>query len=151
MNNEFLGGLDEVQEEKEEVVVSLEEHKKKRRPFHEWKIGETTYKLKLKTGMIERLENKYRENLLNLISKEGLPPLSVMLTIIQAAMQPWQHNVDYKGIQAMYDSWVDKDGGNQMELLNKVVIPTMAVSGFFTPDQAENIMEQLDEVMDTSW
>lgn len=146
MNNELLGGLDDAQEE--ENVVSMEEHKVKRKAFHEWVVNGVSHKLKLKTSMVEKLENKYRENLLNLISRDGVPPLSVMLTIIQAAIQPWEHNVAYKDVVGLYDAWVDNEDGNQMELLNKVIIPTMAVSGFFTPEQAESIMNSLNEAMD---
>lgn len=145
MSNEYLGGLDE--EQTTDAVVSMEEHKKKRKAFHEWEVNGVCHKLKLKTGMIEKLENKYRENLLNLVSRDGVPPLSVMLTIIQAAIQPWEHGVAYKDIVEMYDSWVENNGGSQMELLNKVIIPTMAVSGFFTPEQAESIMNSMDEAM----
>lgn len=146
MNNELLGGLDDTQEE--DNVVSMEEHKVKRKAFHEWEVNGVCHKLKLKTSMVEKLENKYRENLLNLISRDGVPPLSVMLTIIQAAIQPWEHNVAYKDVVNLYDAWVDNEDGNQMELLNKVIIPTMAVSGFFTPEQAESIMSSLNEAMD---
>lgn len=147
MNDELLGGLDE--EQGEATIVSVEECKKKRKAFHEWEVNGTYHKLKLKTGMIERLESKYRDNLLNVISKDGFPPLSVMLTVIQAAIQPWEHNISYKDVVALYDSWVDNNDGNQMELLNKVVIPTMAVSGFFTPDHAKSILSSLNEAMDT--
>lgn len=146
MSNEYLGGLDD--EQFTDAVVSIEEHKKKRKAFHEWEVNGTCHKLKLKTSMIEKLENKYRENLLNLISRDGVPPLSVMLTIIQAAIQPWEHNVAYQDIVKLYDSWVENEDGNQMELLNKVIIPTMAVSGFFTPEQAESIMNSMEEAMD---
>lgn len=147
MNDELLGGLDE--EKNETNIVSVEECRKKRKAFHEWEVNGTYHKLKLKTAMIERLENKYKDNLLNVISKDGVPPLSVMLTVIQAAIQPWEHGIAYKDVMALYDSWLENNDGNQMELLNKVIIPTMAVSGFFMPEYAESIMNSLDEAMNT--
>ena len=79
-----LGGLDEEvnqeirDEEQEGKITALVEKKPKRRPFHYWKVGNREYKLKLITGMIEKLENKYRQNILNLVAVDGIPPLSTM-------------------------------------------------------------------------
>ena len=74
---------------------------------------------------------------------EDMPSLSVMLTIIQAAMEPWEHGIDYPDIQKIYDSWTE-EGGNQVDLFKKVVIPTLVVSGFFPEKQAQSIMEELE-------
>lgn len=96
---------------------------------------------KLKASTIGKLENKYRQNIMNLV--EDMPSLSVMLTIIQAAMEPWEHGIDYPDIQKIYDSWTE-EGGNQVDLFKKVVIPTLVVSGFFPEKQAQSIMEELE-------
>ena len=72
-----------------------------------------------------------------------MPSLSVMLTIIQAAMEPWEHGIDYPDIQKIYDSWTE-EGGNQVDLFKKVVIPTLVVSVFFPEKQAQSIMEELE-------
>ena len=64
-----LGGAsaqNEVQDS-EEKVVSLEEQKKKRQPFAYWNVGSRSFKLKLKASGIGRLENKYRQNLMNML------------------------------------------------------------------------------------
>ena len=138
---DYTGGLDEeirdVQEQ-ENVILAP-----KRRPFHYWKVGEKEYKLKLTTRMIERVETKYGKNILNLVDE--IPPLSVMLTITQAAMTPWEHGISYSDIQKLYDSWTDQ-GGNQMEFFTKIVMPTLVVSGVFTDNQAASIMENLKDV-----
>lgn len=146
-----LGGLDEEvsqeirDEEQEGKITALVEKKPKRRPFHYWKVGNREYKLKLITGMIEKLENKYRQNILNLVAVDGIPPLSTMLTVIQAAIYPWEHGISYNDIKAMYDRWVE-EGGNQMEFYTNVLMPTLAVSGFFTQQQAESMMESLENM-----
>ena len=141
-----MGGLDdEIMEE--EKVVSIEEKKPKRRPFHYWKVGDREYKLKLTTRMIEKVEDKYGKNLLMLVS--DLPPLSVMLTIVHAAMIPWEHGVKYSDIQAQYDKWTEA-GGSQMEFYTSVIMPLLEVSGFFTASQAESMtaaMQEIDEMM----
>lgn len=142
-----LEGFDselELEEEKQTTVVAFEETKKKRKPFHYWTVGSIDYKLKLTTGWITKLENKYKTNVINLITASDIPPLSVMLTIIQAAMIPWEHNMKLEKVYELYDRWME-EGGNQGELLTQVVLPTLAVSGFFTEAQAETLMKELEE------
>lgn len=58
-------------------------------------------------------------------------------------MEPWEHGIDYPDIQKIYDSWTE-EGGNQVDLFKKVVIPTLVVSGFFPEKQAQSIMEELE-------
>lgn len=132
------------EEQKEEnKIVPIDEAKPKRRQFFVWTVGENDYNLKLNANMIGALEKKYNTNVLNLVSSDGLPPLTVMLTIIQAAMSPWNHETDYSRVKKLYDKWCN-DGGNQIELLSKVIMPTLVVSGFFTQKQGEQIMEELE-------
>lgn len=121
------------------------EKKPKRKPFHIWMVGGKNYKLKLTTRMIGALERKYRNNVLNLVTADGMPPLSVMLTIIQAAVSPWHHGFNYEKTEGLYDSWC-AEGGNQMELLSRVIMPTMAVSGFFTEDQAASVLKDVENM-----
>lgn len=137
-----LGGLEEKKEETKNET-SVETTEEKRKPFHYWTVGGRDYRLKLKASTIGKLENKYKQNIMNMI--DDMPPLSVMLTIIQAAMEPWEHGMDYSDVQKLYDRWTE-EGGNQMELFSGVIIPTMAVSGFFTEKQAQAIMEELKTV-----
>lgn len=134
--NENLGGLDEVNETEEKVV----EIEKKRKPFHYWTVAGRDYKLKLQAGSVERVENKYHQNIINMIDE--IPPLSVMLTIIQAAMENWEHNMSYAKIKKLYDVWTE-EGGDQFSLYTKIIIPTLVVSGFFPVEQAEDIMEEM--------
>ncbi|MBQ8232432.1 MAG: hypothetical protein IJZ34_10985 [Lachnospiraceae bacterium] len=138
-----LGGLgNEMENAAEEKVVDMNDVKK-RRAFHYWEVAGRTYRMKLKASTIGKLENKYRKNIMNLIDE--MPPLSVMLTIIQAAMEPWEHGIEYTDVQKIYDKWTE-EGGNQMDLFKNVIIPVMAVSGFFTEKQAATILENLEEL-----
>lgn len=139
-----MGGLDEeVKDQKEETkIVDLDEEKKKRKPFHYWTVGGRDYRLKLKASNIEKLENKYKCNVMHLV--DDMPALSVMITIIQAAMLPWEHGVKYDDILNLFDKYVE-EGGSQIDLYKNVVIPTLAVSGFFTPKMAAEILEATDE------
>ena len=138
-----IGGLDTVEETTEEKVVEMTE-KKERKPFHYWTVNGRDYRLKLKASTINKLENKYRQNILNML--DDIPPLSVMLTIIQAAMEPWEHGLSYTKVQNLYDYWADEEGGNQTDLYSKIIIPTLAVSGFFTQEQADVLVEEMQNV-----
>ena len=138
---ESLGGLDDATKNTEDTVVSLEEKKEKRRPFHFWTVNGRDYRLKLKASTINKLENKYHQNIMNML--DDIPPLTVMLTIIQAAMEPWEHGMTFPKIQNLYDIWTDEEGGNQSDLYTKVILPTLSVSGFFTTEQAETLMEEI--------
>ena len=143
---EILGGIDLQQENDtvENKIVSMEDKRPKRRPFHIWKVEDTDYKLKLTTSVITQLESKYRRNLMTLLTEGDLPPLAVMLTVTQGAMAPWNHGIKYTDVQRIYDQWTEK-GGSQMEFYTNVVIPTLAVSGFFTESQTDSIMNSLKE------
>lgn len=147
----FEAGLDNELETTEELDhtqglgAAPAEKKPKRKPFHIWTVNGKEYKLKLTTRMIGALEKKYRTNVMNLVTADGMPPLSVMLTIIQAAASPWHHKFKYEKAEELYDSWCAQ-GGNQMELLSKVIMPTMAVSGFFTEDQAASILKDVENM-----
>lgn len=147
MMDEMYFGLDEEtsQEEKlkESNITDFEIAKKKRLPYHIWTVGDTDYKMKLTTDKIAMLENKYRMNILRLVTMNDIPPLSTMLTIAQAALLPWQHGMKFEKVKSLYDTWLE-EGGNQMDFYSRVIIPTLSVSGFFTADQTESIMKNLN-------
>ena len=71
---------------------------------------------------------------------DDMPALSTMLTIIQAAMLEWEHGIKYERIKQLYDQYTD-EGGNQMSLYRDIVLPTLAVSGFFTEDATAQSLE----------
>lgn len=145
----MIQGFDEELEEKEEdeKVVSLEE-KKKRRPFAYWEVDDKTYKMKLTTPNICRLEDKYKTSLLNLLFGSGnVPPLSIMLTITQAAMLPYHHKIKFADVQNLFDKYCE-EGGTQMTFMTDVFMEIYKVSGFFTEDQAEEMDRKLEEAKD---
>lgn len=145
--SEYAGLDEEITEEKKpENVTNLEEKKPKRRPFHYWKVGDKELKLKLTAAMVGKVESKYRnKNILSLVTDDALPSLNTMLTIVQAAAIPWNHGTSYSDIQNLYDKWTETEGGNLTDFLSKVVMPTLAVSGFFTDETSQQIMEELND------
>lgn len=144
-----MNGLDEeLQLNEQGTEVSDIEQKKKeketRKAFHYWTVGGVEHKLKLNTSMITKLEGKYRTNVANLVITDGIPPLSVMLTIVQAAINPWEHGTSYSDVEKMFDAYL-AEGGDQQSFFKNVLIPVMAVSGFFTEKQSREIQEKLAE------
>ena len=135
-------GLDEAPESGEKVI-SLEEagEHKKRRPFAVWTVGDKEYKLKLKAAVTCRIEDRLGKNILSMV--DNIPSLQEMLTVIQGAMDPWNHGISFSDIQKLYDQWVD-EGGSHMELFTKVVLPVLVVSGFLPEKEGTALLEELE-------
>lgn len=142
-------GMDEElnleKEKTEEKVIAMPE--KKKRSFAYWNVGEREYRLKLTTEQICKLEEKYRCNLLTLLLQNsgGMPALGIMLTVLQAAMTPWEHGIKYKDVQSAFDKYVE-DGGTQLTLFSDVIMQILMVSGFFTENQREDLTEKMEDV-----
>jgi len=137
-------GLDDenvlTEENKEETT------KTKRAPFAYWNVGGREYKLKLTTAVICQLEDKFKCNLLNILSNSGgVPPLAVMLSITQGAMKTWEHGIKYTDVQAMFDKYCE-EGGTQLSFMADVLMPIYSVSGFFSEDQQTEMDRKLEEV-----
>ena len=136
-------GMDE-ENEVEKKVETVEDLKNRRKAFAYWTVGGEDYKLKLTTQQICKLEEKFRCNLVTLIMQSGgLPQLGIMLTV----MTPWKHGVKYKDVQALYDQYAD-EGGTQMDLMVDVIMEIMLVSGFFTENQRESVMDKREDLKD---
>lgn len=105
-------------------------------------MGGRDYRLNLNADMICRLEDKYKGSLFKLM--DDMPPLSVMLTIIQAAMKPWEHGIGYEAVKQLYDAWIG-EGNSQLDLFRAVLIPTMVVSGFFPEETAQKLLAEMEE------
>lgn len=73
----------------------------------------------------------------------GIPALGVMLTIVQSATVKYQHSLTFEKVQKLYDRYVE-EGGDQMKLYTNVIMGIMAVSGFFTAEQAEAMEDKLE-------
>ena len=142
-------GFDEVLTEQEKTedqkIVDITSYQPKRRPYCVWEVGSTEYKLRLTGSVIDKLEQKFKANLLNVLAADGLPPLSVMLTVIQAAMQQHHHGMKYRDVLELFDKYVD-EGGDQTKLYTDVVMDLLAVSGFFTPSEEEVLKENLKDL-----
>lgn len=115
-----------------------------RKQFATWTVGEEEYKLKLKTSTICELEEKLKVSLMDVLgSSRTLPALTVMLTIVHAAMKDYNNGIKRKDVENIFDKYTD-EGGSLLQFFNDVFMEVYKVSGFFTESQAE-MMEENQE------
>lgn len=143
----MVQGFDDevVKENEEEKIINMEE-RKKRKPFAYWEVGGKEYKLKLTTAVICQLEDKFKRNLLDILSM-GMPPLATMLTIAQAAMKTWEHGIKYDDVQKLFDRYCE-EGGTQLSFMTDVLMEIYKVSGFFSESQQEKMDQKLEDAKD---
>jgi hypothetical protein len=139
-------GLDDENVNEKTTSEDTVADKKKRTPFAYWNVGGREHKLKLTTAVICQLEDKFKCNLLNILSNSGgVPPLAVMLSITQGAMKTWEHGIKYTDVQNMFDKYCE-EGGTQLSFMADVLMPIYSVSGFFSEDQQTEMDRKLEEV-----
>lgn len=147
--SEIIGlGLDEELEqgvdEPKNDVFDITARRAKRPPFITWDTGAEQYKLKLTASAIAKVEQRFKKNLLAVVTDDGIPPVTTMLTIIQAAMLQYHHGMTFQRVQNAYDAYVES-GGNQTKLLSETIMPLLGISGFFTDSQMEILTEEMKE------
>ena len=121
-----------------------------RKPFAIWKVGEEEYKLKLTTSKITEVEERLKVGLMDVMGTvRTLPPLKVMLTITHAAMQQFNSGIKERDVYEIFDKYID-EGGSQLDFFSNVFMEIYKVSGFFTPNQTEELtmgQEKAQELM----
>lgn len=133
------------QEVKEEKVVPM----KKSMGFAFWEVAGKSFKLKLTTANICELEQKYKTNLMNVMgNNSGMPALTTMLEVTHAAMKDWNHGVNFKDVQALFESYVE-DGGSQLSFYMDVYMKIFTVSGFFSQTLAAEMTSTLENVKES--
>lgn len=147
MNDNMTFGLDAELDAKENTaeVIDITQEKPKRMPFVVWSVGGKDYRLKLSTSAICKLEKKYGRNVLLLVTEDGIPPISTMLTVLQAALSQYNHGITFLDVQQMYDTYI-AEGGDQTKLLGEIIMPTLGVSGFFTQSQMDIMTAEMKEM-----
>lgn len=118
---------------------------KTRKPYVLWSVQGQEYKLKLTTGVIRKLEQGFGKSLLVAVLDEGIPPISTVATLLQAALLKFHHGIKSHAVDELLDSYIE-DGGTQITLLQDVVYPLMGDAGFFTPAQMDLLKKELNEV-----
>lgn len=119
---------------------------KKHKPFSIWTVGGRDYKLRLTAGEQVQLEDVFKtKNIFSvLLPEEGVPSVAIMLRTIQAAMNKFEHGMTKDKIFELYDKYVD-EGGTFDTLFVDVIVPTLAASGFFSWEDAEEMQKDAKE------
>lgn len=116
-----------------------------RKPYTVWEVGGAAYKLKLTAAVITQLESKFKTPLLDAIMADGIPALSTVMTLLQAAAQKYQHGLTSYKIGELLDTYFE-EGKSQMDLLRDVIYPLMGDAGFFTAPQMAALTKELETV-----
>ena len=138
-----MGFDNEIMGENENNVVEL---KTMRAPFTLWQVGKEEYKLRLTASVISKLEQKWKRNLMMYLFSDGIPTISDMLTVVQAAMSQYHHGISFQRVQEIFDEYVNQ-GGDQNKFMVEVIVPLLEVSGFFTQDQVASLNEEIQTLV----
>lgn len=115
-------------------------------PWTDWKVGGNVYKLKLTNGIIKMLERSFKKSLLLAVIDDGVPPVSVMVDVVQGAMQKYHHGMNSAKVEALFDAYID-EGHTVYDLLAEVIYPLLTDAGFFTKAMLEEMQTQLKASM----
>lgn len=119
------------------------------RPFVVWVVDGTEHRLKLTTAWIQRLEQQFGKSLMLAVTEDGIPAMSVIMPILQAALQKYNHGMKSNTVENMLDRYIE--GGKTIyDLLTEVLYPLMYDAGFFTKAMLEAMaadMAEMDQMM----
>lgn len=75
--------------------------------FYEFEVGAKTYKLRLNTRALVELEKRIGCNPLSIFNEEDkLPTISVMVAILHASLQQYQHNITINDAYDIFDEYL---------------------------------------------
>lgn len=145
MENTMVVGIDdELEKEASEPTAEEEKVVQMRRPWVTWDVAGTEYKLKLTTSAITKLEQRFNKSLLAAVLDDGIPPVSTVVTMLQAALQKYHHGIKSYAVEELLDKYLDT-GETQISLLKDVIYPLMADAGFFTAAQINLLTKEIAE------
>lgn len=67
-----------------------------------------------------------------------------MAMLIHGALKKYNHGISLNDVNDILDDYFE-EGGSQLDLLQKVIIPIFNVSGFFTPEMVEAMEVKMKE------
>lgn len=106
--------------------------------YTEFTAGNVTYRLRLNTRAIVTLEKALGCNPLAIFGDgDTIPPVTTMVSILHAALQPLQHSISLNDAYDIFDSYI-ADGNQVTDFLN-VIVDIYKVSGLIRET------EQVDE------
>jgi len=108
--------------------------------YYTFTVKDNDYKCRLGAKECVDLEKKLGTNPLNIFMKiaqtQELPSLEVMITMLHASLQKYNHVTTMETAYDIYDEYVD-EGHNLMDLVN-VIMEVMKVSGLIPEEVKED-------------
>lgn len=103
--------------------------------YFDFEAGNKAYKLRLNTRNIVTLEKQLGCNPIAIFGNgDTIPTISVMVSILHAALQQYQHGINLEGAYEIFDNYL-ADGHSMTDFL-PVIIEIYKVSGII-PEVAE--------------
>jgi hypothetical protein len=104
--------------------------------YYEFKAGNKAYKLRLNTRNTIMLEKALGCNPLAIFGNgENIPTVTVMVNILFAAMQQYEHGITLNDAYDIFDNWLDE--GNAVTDFIPVILEVYKVSGIIKDTQEE--------------
>lgn len=101
--------------------------------YYDFEAGNKAYKLRLNTRAMVDLEKKIGCNPLSIFSDaDKLPTVSVMVTILHAALQQYQHNITISEAYDIFDAYIE-DGKTLTDFV-WVILEIYKASGLINND-----------------
>ena len=109
--------------------------------YHEFEAGNKAYKLRLNTRNIIALEKALGCNPLAIFGNgDTIPTITVMVSILHAAMQPYEHGITLNDAYDIFDNWLDE--GHTITDFIPVILEVYKASGLIKPDAKEEFTEK---------
>jgi hypothetical protein len=104
--------------------------------YIDFEAGNKNYKLRLNTRNIIALEKALGCNPLAIFGNDGetIPTVTVMVAILHASLQQYNHGISMADAFDIFDTWID-DGNNTVDFI-KVILEIYKASGII-PKEVE--------------
>lgn len=103
--------------------------------YYDFEAGNKTYKLRINTRNIIQLEKALGCNPLGIFGDgETVPTITVMVTVLQAALQQYHHGITLNDAYDIFDDYI-ADGNTAINFVN-VILEIYKVSGL-VPKEVE--------------
>lgn len=104
--------------------------------YYEFYVANKAYKLRLTTRATVQLEKQIGCNPLGIFGNgETIPTVTTMVSILHAALQQYQHNIDMNEAFNIFDAWLE-DNHTVTDFI-AVIIELYKASGLIKVEDAE--------------
>ena len=104
--------------------------------YYDFKVGAKDYKLRLNTRNIVMLEKQLSCNPLSIFGKgDTIPPVNVMVNVLFASLQQYQHSITLDDAYDIFDEWL-ADGHTMTDFI-LVIVDIYKASGLIKQSKTE--------------